>query len=420
MQAGADISSDDEAEKDEVSAARFSFDEDNKPVVSDNILQTLRREVEEALLDLRARTQRVNGRSQCPLCPFRSFSELRQLRTHVAKHHSAKNQYVCSGTKQSKIILAVYDHAASSQRTSCSLLCESAALLRETVKPPLASTCNHIDKHLRLVFDAAGPSYMNGECIEQKLSVRRVRNLYYTQSFADLLMREMILSHAQVRTIMTRCHMAARQSGNRISKLLPTHGRHWLPMLEDITTSPSFKQRIEKMKMTSVFEKDEEWTYISMDATLKLCLKLKRQEPHRAPADVRNAAPFGDEVGWRRLLTVRGRSGAVLLLHPLQSGSSEHVAAALQENFTSKQLESVQYVATDSPSGKFFSEMLMVCPNIRSMMLDPVHLAIVYEHGFWNKKSPGSKQLRKFPCKTTALDTEAGENCWGSFYNHIG
>ena len=107
----------------------------------------------------------------------------------------------------------------------------------------------------------------------------------------------------QVRTIMTRCHMATLQSGNRISTNVPTHGMHWLPMLEDITTSPSFKQRIEKT--TSAFEKDEEWTYISMDATLKLCLKLKGQELRRAPADVRNAAPFEDEVGWSRLLTVR-------------------------------------------------------------------------------------------------------------------
>ena len=73
---------------------------------------------------------------------------------------------------------------------------------------------------------------------------------------------------------MTRCHMATLQSGNRISTNVPT-------------------------------EKDEEWTYISMDAALKLCLKLKGQELRRAPADVRNAAPFEDEVGWSRLLTVR-------------------------------------------------------------------------------------------------------------------
>ena len=104
-------------------------------------------------------------------------------------------------------------------------------------------------------------------------------------------------------------------------------------------------------------------------------------------------------------------------MHPLQSESSEHVAAALQENFTSKQLESVQYVTTDSPSGKFFSEILMICPNIRSMMLGSVHLAIVFEYSFWNKTSPGPKQLREVLRKTTALDTEVGENCWGSFYN---
>ena len=171
MQAGADISSDDEADKDEVSTARFSFDEDNKPVVSDNILQTLHREVEETLRDLRASTQRVNGRSQCRLCTFRSFSELTQLRTHVAKHHSAKNQYVCSGRKQIKIILAMRDHAASSLR-KCS---------------PSSRSCESHRQKLEI-----GVRHGRTQLCE--------RGVYRTNTVSpeNLLMRELILSHAQV------------------------------------------------------------------------------------------------------------------------------------------------------------------------------------------------------------------------------
>ena len=65
--------------------------------------------------------------------------------------------------------------------------------------------------------------------------------------------------------------------------------------------------------------------YISMDVTLKLCMKLMGQASYRAPKHVREEAPFGDEVARRRLLTVRGRKGAVLIMHPLQSEASEQI-----------------------------------------------------------------------------------------------
>ena len=51
----------------------------------------------------------MDGRRRCPMCPFRSFTRLRLLRTHVSKHHTEKTQYVCSGTKQVKVVLSLYD-----------------------------------------------------------------------------------------------------------------------------------------------------------------------------------------------------------------------------------------------------------------------------------------------------------------------
>ena len=59
-----------------------------------------------------------------------------------------------------------------------------------------------------------------------------------------------------------------------------------------------------------------------MDATLKLCMKVMGQAPYRASKKIRDEAPFGDAVAWRRLLTVRGRTGAVLLMQPIQNESS--------------------------------------------------------------------------------------------------
>ena len=176
---------------------KFSFDEDDEPFVSDGILTMLCQETKEVLEDPRKMSSRVDGRRLCPLCPFRSFAQLRQLRTHVEKHHVESNQYVCSGTKQIKVILALYDHAASSQMPACDLLQKSASLLRSTVTPPLNHRINHVDKHIRLVLDAAGPRYVNRLTLRSDLEVRRVRNIYYTHSYADLLLREAVLNHAQ-------------------------------------------------------------------------------------------------------------------------------------------------------------------------------------------------------------------------------
>ena len=94
-------------------------------------------------------------------------------------------------------MLALYDHAAASQQEVESLLRESATILRQTVTPPIAATSNYIDKQIRLVFDRSGPMYVNVSAIGESMYVRRVRNVYYTHAFADLLLQEMIMSHAQ-------------------------------------------------------------------------------------------------------------------------------------------------------------------------------------------------------------------------------
>ena len=104
---------------------------------------------------------KITGRKGCPFCPFRSFASLRYLRTHIGKYHCVERQFIAAGTKQIKVVLALYDEAASSQAAPQSLLRESAALLRSTVDPPLPHSMSNIDKKIRLVFDGTGPAYVN-------------------------------------------------------------------------------------------------------------------------------------------------------------------------------------------------------------------------------------------------------------------
>ena len=182
-------------------------------------------------------------------------------------------------------------------------------------------------------------------------------------------------------------------------------------MLEDIVTAPILVDKMEKMN--KVLMDQDEWHYISMDATLKLCMKLMGQASYRAPQSVRNEAPFGDDVAWRRLLTIRGRTGAVLLMHPLQNESSEHVVDALVQNFSADQLRSVVHIGTDQPSEKLFSQLKEICPSMRSLLLDPIHLAIVYSECqklgnptacFQHSKHAGQNQISNF--------TNFFDYCW--------
>ena len=44
--------------------------------------------------------------------------------------------------------------------------------------------------------------------------------------------------------------------------------------------------------MIAALEQEDEWHYVSLDATFKICLQLVGQESYRAPKNMRNAAPF--------------------------------------------------------------------------------------------------------------------------------
>lgn len=193
LQAGS-LSTDSDSE--EAPDSALIVDDEGHCRFEDVIRDSLEEEVNSFMAEIDASNiRRMNGFFRCALCPFRCFNRVSQLRDHVRLYHVRSNQFVCSGTKQMKIVLALHDADNLHRKCEHAFLFRSSQLLRSQVQPPLDGRCNNIDKSIRLLFTANGPQYINTTAIET-LSVRRVLNIYYDRSFADVLYREIVLHHS--------------------------------------------------------------------------------------------------------------------------------------------------------------------------------------------------------------------------------
>ena len=135
----------------------------------------------------------------------------------------------------------------------------------------------------------------------------------------------------------------------------------------------------QKQAMHRYFSDQQEFESISIDATVKCCMSVMGQESYRCSSAKRNSAPFGDDAAYRRVLTVRGRTSAVLAMSAMQTERAEDVRAALADALPPAGLQQVQCVAADNASLKLHTELVRIMPNLHALCLDPIHLSIVYE-----------------------------------------
>ncbi|CAE7768244.1 unnamed protein product [Symbiodinium sp. CCMP2592] len=380
--------------------------------VADEILAAMKVEVGKWLRSAaNHQIKAEEGVFRCPLCPFRSWptqqSKSRVLQ-HMQKHHVQGKQYVPSGTKQLKVTIALHDCDQCRRRTrQPNLLKRSAAMLRSTVSPPLSSKDMNIDRHIRLVLTGHGPQYWNAETVFNP-SLRRVRNMYYTHEFAQMLFQDILTCDAKVYALHAR--MTARFPGE-VSSLLPRHSRHWWPLIEDVFSSG--KVTGISAQLAKELLDHEEMQAISIDATLRCCLPILGQVHPRASKKLKDIAVFAGEMALTRVLTCRGRTNAVLLMDTVAGDDSEQVVKSLTANLSAAALAHVQFVSVDNPSYKYWQALRTVCPNLQVMMLDPTHLAMTFEYASSRKRTPGSKALRAVLQKLSAVDLSADARSWG-------
>ena len=194
-------------------------DDESITHVGDELLALMKKEVTTFLRDPAEHIAK-QGCQACPFCPFRQWPKGRvsRLVDHVRKYHSERKQFVASGTKQLKLVISLHDFDQTAGHPRANYLSRSAAMLRRTVDPPLQSNITDIDRYIRLVFTERGPEFWNASAVKQ-LTLRRVRNLYYTRGFAQIVFQEMLLCNAkaaQQHCYMQHRHGFAKQDMKRV------------------------------------------------------------------------------------------------------------------------------------------------------------------------------------------------------------
>ncbi|CAE7205271.1 unnamed protein product [Symbiodinium sp. CCMP2592] len=395
------------------------FEQDNEAVthVGDVLLRKLSEEIDAVAADRRTPRPDASGRARCPLCPFRSWSRHNACRVlvHIRKHHTSTKQYSASGTKQIKLVLALHDQdKLEGMPAACNYLRRSADMIRDTVRPPLSSTRNSIDKKIRLVFTQDGPEYWN---LEATISagLRRSRNLYYNLGFAQKIFQKTILNNAKEQDTLHALNLCPLQFfptmtamkaeiSNRACSLFPSHSKDWWPLIEDIFSSPHVRQLGDQLIAECVQHK--EMRCLSIDATMRCCMPLLGQARIKA-----------SPIERAEVITVRGRTNAVVVMRAAQAEDSDTAAYLLAETLPAAALGQIMYVSVDNPSRKYFSTLKSLCPNLQGMSLDTVHLAMTCEYGSARRRTGATKALRRVLAKFAAVDTAVGPEAFGKIFS---
>jgi len=228
-----------------------------------------------------------------------------------------------------------------------------------------------------------------------------------------------VLVHgARVKTLRPIMARHACRHGNPLASLYPKMMDSWWSIIEDIFSSPAADAL--QQRLTLALLDHDEMESISIDGTLRCTLSLLGQARPKASAEQKAVAAFQAGQALRRVITVRGRTGAVLTIEPAIGEDSGAVAATLVKTMAPNALNQVRFLATDCPSLKLWDTLRRVLPNLQIMCLDTVHLGITYEYGFWRKHTPGSTLLRTIMSKFTVYDPELTDTDWGPAFNGSG
>lgn len=250
-----------------------------------------------------------------------------------------------------------------------------------------------------MCLEGDGPHYRALEAIAIDPSYRRARNLYYSLDFANALRADILMHGTKVKGLLPHMQRRCAERGNHLASLLPTDVRHWWPIVEDIFYSPAVLE-FETRLMNQLIMQDE-LQYISVDATLKVTMPIMGQRPPRMPERGARIAVFAGADEIRRVVTVRGRTGAVLGIWAASGENAAALTNLFRSNFSKDMLRKVLYFAHDSPGALLYRSLREIMPNLRMLCLDTVHLPMVYEYGFWRSRTAGSSLLRRIMSKFT-------------------
>ena len=121
----------------------------------------------------------------------------------------------------------------------------------------------------------------------------------------------------------------AREAQHDLWSLVPANFYVWFKIVEDVFSSDVVTGLLSEL-MHQCFQHDE-FIHLCVDGTVRVAMRIRGQENYRASKKARNAAPIPDSRALRRVLGVRGRMGAVLLLRLVASEESTVIAQCMTD-----------------------------------------------------------------------------------------
>ena len=170
-----------------------------------------------------------------------------------------------------------------------------------------------------------------------------------------------------------------------------------------------------KHSLLEAMTQHEECLYVSMDGTFRICMPVMGQAKFNAPATVRAEYPSDDASSLRRVITLRGRTGAVLGMVPAGGESAEELARCFTCALSDAARRQVQFVASDEPSPKLHTQLRQVLPNMLALALDPTHTPMRYEQANGGRKTKASMLLRSIMAKF--CPRRSVPNVWSDFFD---
>ncbi len=283
------------------------------------------------------------------------------------------------------------------------------------MQPPLTSHLTQIDKYVALLLTKVGPRLVNKNDLYDKSLYRRVGHTYYDREFAETFIREALINNGRMRPVRARFLTLCVEAHNEMACMLPRNVRGWLDLLEDVLQSPTVDGLMDKLHRECIAHR--EYLHCSMDASIRCLMRVRGQANYRSPAAIRDAAPIPDSDAKRRVLTIRGRTGACLAMGLVTGEGADDIAEWLQLNVSPEALAQITAMASDQPSRYLLVTLQRVCSNLRCLYLDPVHLVIVYNQAFWRKRTPGQRILRVIQAKFTKVDYTTPTTAWGPMFD---
>ena len=209
----------------------------------------------------------------------------------------------------------------------------------------------------------------------------------------------------------------AVRAGSELVNLLPSHTARWWPLVEDVFSSE--KCTALRSALLAACQCQGEFRSISIDGTFRICLSILGQKSFNLARSERNDAAVPEDESLRRVITVRGRTGAVVSMFASYGEGAPEIQKGLQNTLPEEALRQIEFVATDAPSKRLYATLKEILPNLQALCLDPIHLAMHYESASARHRTAGSATLRrglaKFSVKSSS-PRQREERNWGDFH----